>query len=496
MQAWIQPATTPPPHYRAPSIDDLLSMLEASNVMVDEFAARRLEQYVELAARQSDSVEGEEPSGMYLVAQGTAPVEPEDGTFEWSSAMTAKEQVESEDGSIDYFAQTHITTIEAGVTVGHITPPTEGRPGRDVLGRPVKPKRRRGLEIQLERGLVLAEDGRGVVTETAGRVVREANKLRVENVLDLGTDVNFATGSIDVCVDVCVRGVVSSGFHVRTTKSLEVGRAIEAATVDAADDVHVHGGICGRGDLSEGNRATVRSGGCLSARFCNDALVSAVGEIRVEKEILNSHVRTMADLMIEHGTIIGGFVWAREGVEAAVLGSAAGVMTYVCAGVPQDVVRRAQQMQKESKARVESAKQIRGRLRPLVANLKRLTPRQREKATEMLSSARDLEAAARAIEAQRTRMLDAARPKKTPRIRVNRVIRPGVRIVLGAREVLIDSQISGPVSIEEKSVRGATEVVCVHQRMGSVRLLVSSDVDWDALPVVESSSAGGKDGKL
>ena len=483
MKAWIKRPTNRSEHYRPPTIDDLLTMLQAHRVLVAEQTAKRLERYVELAAQQQgEAADVEELEGMYLIAEGKPPVEPQDATFEWSSTMTASETVESADGSIDYFAQTRIKTIEVGVTVGHITPATEGKPGRDVLGRPVKPVRRHGLEIELGRGLCLAEDGRGVVTEMAGRVVQDGNKLHVENVLDLPTDVNFESGSIDACVNVCVRGAVLAGFHVHTTQALEVWRAVEAATVDAGGDVHVHGGICGGGDPAEDHGANVRSGGCLSARFCNDAHVTAAGDIRVEKEILNSHLRSMGSVLSEHGTIIGGYVWGREGVEAAVLGSPASIATYVAAGAPRDVLQRAQEMRKDSQSRVESAKKLRRKVEPLVANEKRLTPLQRERATEMLSKAKELESAARVLEAKRARMLDEARPRKTPRIRVNRAIHSGVRIVLGAREVLIDGRISGPVSIEEKSVHGATEVVCVHQRMGTVRLLVSSEVDWDALP--------------
>ena len=74
------------------------------------------------------------------------------------------------------------------------------------------------------------------------------------------------------------------------------------------------------------------------------------------------------------------------------------------------------------------------------------------------------------------------------------MIHAGVRVALGMRETRFTKPVHGPVKIEEQKIEGATELVCVNQRTGSVTVLPSVDVDLDALPAAESAPAGDDDG--
>jgi uncharacterized protein (DUF342 family) len=251
----------------------------------------------------------------------------------------------------------------------------------------------------------------------------------------------------------------------------------------------VGGGICG-GDAEDPTMGRIRAGGSLQARFCNEVFVTVGGDIRVDREILNCQVRCGAHLVCPRGTIIGGHVWAREGMEVAVLGSDAGVHTCVAVGARPTTLRRGKQMEKAGRERRKAAGQIRERIQPLLANLKRLTPQQREAATELMSKAEDWETEAETLQAERVKLLAQARPTGTASIVVHNAIHPGVRIIWEAREIRIDRLIHGPVRIEERKLDGATELVYVNQRTGSVTVLPSTEVDWDALPADEPEPAG------
>ncbi len=482
LKAWIdQPSLGRPGHL--PSPDQVFSALEALKIVVSDAVRARVEQ---LATLSSPAPPGQPASGhpeipeRYLVAEGQPPVEAADAQFEWAPGLQPDAPPADDRESIDHFSLQHIRTFEAGVTIGRIRPPTAGLPGRDLFGREVAPRRRHGAEMKIGAGLRAAEDG-SITTETAGRVLIEPGRLRIEELLKITGDVDLESGNLDVCTDVQVQGTVRSKFQVRTTKSLFVGRAVEAATLNVGGEIKIEGGLCGAGTASDVT-ARVRSGALFAARFCNEAIVLAGGNVAVVRETLNSRVRTPAKFISKRGTIIGGDVWAREGIEVGVLGSDAHVTTRVAVGTSPQLLWQAQGLQAKANEQIASAQQIRDKVQPLLANLKRLTPAQRETATELMAKADEIEFGAReSLDAQK-KILAQAHPRGTPCLVVLLEIHPGVQIGFGDREIRIDRLMHGPLRIEQRKVQGATEIVAVNQQTGSLTVLPSSDIDPTTWP--------------
>jgi uncharacterized protein len=495
LRAWIHQPNLGRPGHTPPQADSILSSLNSLRIVVDDAVRTKVEQFATLTgpspAEASAGSPPETPEN-YLVAEGLAPVEAADGAFEWAPELQPESRSADSDESIDHFNLNLIRTVEAGVSIGQIKPPTDGAPGRDVFGRDLAPRRRHGTPMKVGVGLRTADDGATIVTEVAGRVLVDSGKLRIEDVLKIRGDIDLESGNLDVCTDVHVQGTVRSKFHVRTTKSLFVGRAVEAANLDVGGEIQIDGGLCGAGTGPDAT-ARVRSGGPLAARFCNEAIVYAGGGISIGKETLNSRVRTPAKFISKRGTIIGGDVWAREGMEIGVVGSEAHVTTRVAIGASPQLLRRAQELEEKGREQVESAQLIRGKVQPLLANLKRLTPAQRETATELMAKADEIEFGASELQAERARILEQARPQGSPYLLVLGEIHPGVRIGLGDRQVRVDRIMHGPLRIEERKVQGATELVAVNQQTGSVTVLPSSEIDPTTWPADEIEPAGGED---
>ncbi|MGD8453194.1 MAG: FapA family protein [Phycisphaerae bacterium] len=491
LKAWLHvPAQAGPPAEPL-TLAELREVLTSAKIQLDEAAENRLAQFAAMLATPPTGAGHPEIPEKYLIAEGTPPVEGQDGTIDWAADVVASAPEDANVDHVDYFAQNCIKTVEAGMVVGRISPPTEGAPGCDVYGNPVPPAHRRGNEITLGAGLRLADTGDDIVANAAGHVVARSGTLLLEEVLDIRGDVCFESGSVNVGIDVHVRGTVRSQFHVHTSKSLTVDKAVEAADVIASGDIVVRGGVCG-GDAAEAETGRVRAGGTITVRFANEAILEATGAIHFSKECIAGVLRTPDRIISERGTIIGGFVWARNGIEAGTLGSDANVLTYIAVDIRPAILHQARTMEGEARARRESAKTIRTKVQPLMANLKRLTAQQREMATELLSKADEMETGAEDLEARREKLLAEARPTVKPAILVHHGIYRGVRIVWGDREARVTRYIPGPVRVEERKVKGATELVLVNQQTASVTVLHSTEVDMAALPADSVESTGGE----
>ena len=481
LKAWVKLQGASKPDFEPPNADDMLAALEASRIEITDpirqRAAAAAAKCAELAEAASKDSPPKYPDG-FLLAEGRAAVDAEDGRFEWAPELKESLNQADDADQIDYFSVNAIVTVTEGTSVGFLIPPKEAEPGVDVYGNPLPARKPKGIVLKLGPGLKLADEKTGaLVAETAGRIANEAGRVRLHDVLEIPGDVDFESGSVEAVVDVSIRGTVRSNFKVHTTKSLSVDRVIEAADVEVDGDVSVRGGVFGHD-----GHGSVKVGGSISASFFNETRIDARGTIRFVKEVLNSRVRTFGQLVGEHGTIIGGYVWAREGIEVRVIGSDAGVATIVAVGTDVDMLRRTRKMEKRVIALQKSAEQIRQAIAPLLANLKRLGPAQRERATELMSKADEIDLEVGDIEDERQKMLREGNPEKPPSVLVNEVLYPGTRLMIGAREARFQRILHGPARIELRKVKSATSLVAVNQRTGSVTVLPATDVDLDQPP--------------
>lgn len=478
LQAWVELLGVSSQAFTPPEEAEIVEALQVARIAVTDEVRERLQTIVAACAAAKAGTATEPLAARHLVAEGRPAVNAEDGRFEWTPELKARLETTDEHGRIDYFSLNAIVTVDAGTVIGRVVPPTEGQSSIDVHGEERPPRRPTGLPFKLGPGVRAdSADPQAVVAELAGRVLLKRGKVTVCEVLEIHGDVDFNSGSVDACVDVSVRGTVRSNFYVRTTKSLSVDRVIEAADVQVEGGVTVRGGVFGQDGAGR-----ILAGGDVTAMLLNEVRVVSGGSIRVVKEILNSRVRCMGKLIAEHGTIIGGEVYAREGVAVRVLGSEASVSTPIATGIDVNTLRRVRKLEKRVRDAQKSADQMRQAVQPLVANLKRLSPTQRERATELLSKADEMELQVEDLAAEAKRMLEEGTPENRAFIMANDAIHAGVQLAIDARIYRVPKLIHGPVKIELRKVEDATEMVAVNQRTGSVTVLHSGEADLDAPP--------------
>lgn len=451
---------------------EVVAALEAAKVAADDAVVARIDEFIKQIHEQSDQ-DNKRP-GEFLIAEGRPPVEGEHGTFEWDESLTASE-ADDQEAQIDHRTVNTIRTVEKDAVIGKIVPPVPGTPGVDVHANTLSPRKR--LEtVTPQANVRLADDGQTVIATAAGYIVLDGTKLSIREVLEINGDVDFESGHVDATIDVNIRGTIQDLFEVKSKKSITVGGAVQAATLWAGEDILVRGGILSR------DKGSVTAEGRIAAKFCDEATVHARGDLHVTKEAINSHLYTRGMLKAVRAAIIGGEVYARNGVEVHTLGSDACVATRVHLGTPLAVYKQAQKTEAGFKKQEESVQKIRDTVQPLIANLRRLTAAQKEKATELLYQAGGIEADIKAKRQELEAMFAAHRPAEPPGVTVHGRICQNVVIAINNRETHFHKEFKGPLRIEQRQIKNVTEFVVVNQLTGSITTLNSTDCDLSAVP--------------
>ncbi len=445
--------------------DEVCAALARAKVADNEAVIARVNDFVVLAKQGSAPDE-------FLIAEGQAPVEGEHGRLQWAEAFNHHEDDPAGPDSIDHRARNSIHTVEKDEELGTVVPPRPGTPGADVHGNVLQPKLRPEPIVLGDSVGLSEEDGETATALRAGRVVLKAHRLNIHEVLEIRGDVDFNCGNVDATTDVSIRGTIHDLFVVRGKKSITVGGAIEAARVQASEDILVRGGVLSRG------KGLVRAGHAVSAKFCDEADIQSANGIHIAREAINSRLFTYGRLECPRAAVIGGEVYARQGVEVHTLGSEACVATRVAVGIHPSVIRKVRSIDEELEKKQVSVEKIREVVQPLMANIKRLTGAQKEKATELLYQADEIESEINAAREQQAGMLSDGTPETPASVLVHGQICQNVVILIGEREAHFHNELKGPVRIEQRKIKNVTEFVAVNQLTGSVIRINSGPCDF------------------
>jgi len=460
MQATVR--LLPEEDYSHWSADDVSMSLGEAGVPITDEVKTRIQTLLELI--KDDQI----PEDDYALAQGRPLVEPQDGKFERAEKGGDDED---EDRPVNFYEQTSVVTVEAGEEIGKTLPARPGEPGLNVMGEEI-PTTRTPVEIDLRDSVQRGADGLTIFARVAGKINFRRGVLRIDEITAIKGNVDFQCGNIDSSVSVVIHGTVQDRFKVSSKGSITVGGHIEAADVRAAEDVSVRGGILGR------NKGTVDAKGEITARFCDGAHIQAGGDLTFAKEVINSRVTAGGRLFVSHGSIIGGEVHGRQGVEARYLGSEGMIKTMISVGVPVEILKQASEIDVKIKKLKDAAARVREKVDPLLQMLKQLNGEQRAAASELSAQAHLMDFDAEEQEAQKQALLDQHGPSEgMDHVLVLNRIYPGVTLQFGDRVVTFNKEKRGPIRIERRQIKNVTEIVTVNQLTGSIFPLKSQRIN-------------------
>jgi uncharacterized protein (DUF342 family) len=122
-----------------------------------------------------------------------------------------------------------------------------------------------------------------------------------------------------------------------------------------------------------------------------------------------------------------------------------------------------------------------------MAQLKRLTPQQREKATELMYQADEMEADIMKQEARKRELLASSNGMSNASIVVTSIIYPGVKLIFGDKMTLFRKERKGPVKIERRLVNRVEEICVVDRASGSVTTMPGYEYIPEAAPPATAS---------
>jgi hypothetical protein len=373
-----------------------------------------------------------EDSGMPLpnqvLVKGAHPVPGRDGWLE--SLVATREETGTEDatGRLDFRDRGVYPMVVTGQIIGRLHRPTPGEGGIDIYGKTIPAHAGRELKVKLGENVLLQNDGVTFTSKAQGVAVLEQNTLSVTQCLVIQGNVDLNSGNVKVeHGSVKIQGSIQAGFSVSAPEHVLVEGTIESATVYAGGLVEVKGGIL----MPDGGE--IISDGRVIANFAVGARIKARHDVIIANEIQNSVIRTDGKLIAlsGKGTVLGGVILARKGIEVNELGSELGVATTV--GIVVEEVED-EKLREERTRVVKAIQKIEASLgtEPPEAILARTPEAKRPALIELIKHHKALVKRREALSGRIHRLLQRHQQEmQGVTVRVKKFVHPGTMVTFG-----------------------------------------------------------------
>jgi uncharacterized protein len=302
------------------------------------------------------------------IAQGKPQIPGEKGKIEY---QFREKPEESEfhilpDGRVDYRKTKSILMTEPEQLLARIIDPSDGIPGKNILGETVPTPAGKPVRLATGRGARVSGNGREYYSVISGCIISNGSVLDVVPVYVVNGDVDFSTGNIQFNGTVLIKGNVRDGFEVKAEGDIIVQNIVESARLSAGRDVIIKSGAQGKG------KGLISAGRDIRIGYAQNARLEAQGNIHIANHAINSYVFTSRFLYMnqQRGAFIGGELYAQKGVDVISLGSENGIKTFVDAGTDYLVQRRISEIDEAIKFCRNNAAKIEDSLKTLAARAK------------------------------------------------------------------------------------------------------------------------------
>lgn len=269
------------------------------------------------------------------VVQAREPVAGKDGYFIFhvQESENQKGPTILEDGTAEYVHTVSYTVVDEGDLLAEYVPATPGEAGLSADGKPIPPKRGRDLPRLKGKGIRI-EDGK-YYAAIHGKVELSEGRIQITNLLEIQGDVDVNFGHVDFDGDLYIRGDVHSGMMVKASGNVEIKGHVGNCFIEAGKDIIIQRGM--QGKLS----GTLKAGGNITCKFFESSKAIANGDI-VVRSVLNSRLEAEGRITVEgkDSVVLGGSVYAVQGMDISQAGNEAEIATKLGAGVMPETIQR------------------------------------------------------------------------------------------------------------------------------------------------------------
>jgi len=287
------------------------------NVTLQEIKAALFDKGIVLGIVVDEMIEGFiNSSGFkskpFRIAKGVPPIRGKDARVEFFfNADYLKAGGMTNDGVIDFKDRGEIPFVEEGTVLAEKIPMVESSRGRNIFGDEMETIPGKDIPLKCGKGAKLSEDGFKVLADVPGfPKYTLSGHIFVHQEYMAEGDVDYETGHISYDGNVNIKGRIKSGFKVKGNEVKTV--EIDGGTVDADGDVKVTGGI---------NEGKIFARGNVYAKFIHNSEIVCMGNVIVQKEIVDTEVESSGSCVVENGKIIASKITAKMGVKAQHIGT-------------------------------------------------------------------------------------------------------------------------------------------------------------------------------
>ena len=333
---------------------------------------------------------------------------------------------ELDDGRVDYKSLNLFVNVAEGEVLAEKLPATLGENGCDVLGQTLFPKKGKEVSLPMGKNTRIEEDK--LIAAQAGHVLFSGGKLSVVPVIELKGDVDLSTGNIDFTGNVIIGGSVQQGFSVKAGGNVEIRGSVSGGNVEGKNITVCHG-------IQGMNAGKLKAEENINARYIENGVVEAGGDIVVSEAILHSRVSAGGRILVEgrRGIVAGGHLMAGGEISLHAGGTHLAPVTILEVGIDpvvKDEYRRIRDEHQKMNQMLEQTQKALTILKAIEAS--KLPPDKREMLLRLTKTQFQLVGQ---IEAIRNRMMQIEllfEEVRTGKVRVDDVIYPGVKIIIGA----------------------------------------------------------------
>jgi len=221
--------------------------------------------------------------------------------------------------------------VKAGQLVALYDPP-DLQDGMDVFGNPIPVAKEKAKSLLLGDHLSMkpkiGTNLQEIFSQSSGELVFDGERMFVRDKLVIEGDVGPKSGNLKFPGEVLIRGGVAKGYYVFAGGFLRIAGPVEEALLSSEDGIALESAFRGQ------EKGVIRAKKDIRAPYVEKATVLSVGNAYFSKAALNCKIKCSGTLFQKDpaGTVVGGHIKSKLGMDVQNLGNPKGLSTMVSFG--------------------------------------------------------------------------------------------------------------------------------------------------------------------
>jgi hypothetical protein len=440
------------------SIDIYPARPGGNNLTVKDIIERLIDEHIVAAIDEEiilSSLEyvnsNSEPKLNIEVAKGREPVTGKDEYVEFLiEVKTDNKPVTNEDGTIDFHNINSVIKVVQNQQIAVIHPPEKGNEGVDIFGRAIKAPDGKKKAFTFGSNTIKHPENKNIICAGVdGFLLHNENSVEIQDTYIVRGDIDFSTGNIDSNGSLKVVGDVHYGFRLNLSKNIDILGSVTDAKLEAGEDINIKGGFSGT------NAGILKAGGDINIKYIQNQTVYSRGSLSFSREIIDSKIYVKNKITGQglHASIIGGYLIAKDFIEAAYIGNAYGAITRIEVGYDYDIKNMIQTKLTALQGYSKEAEKHNSVILKF-SSMKRMAQSQLEEFKIVCEKFKMLSALIESLKEEiRELNKEIATPSKSY-IKLYKTVYPGVKIIINGRHFDVTSPINSKTFMlsEEKEV--------------------------------------------